>query len=322
MRWIFVMSLLALGCGPSDPPITADGSTGEGSSTGMLTTMTSMTTMSTMTTTPPDTADTTAGDSSSDDSPVTATDSGTTAATTDATTDSTGGTTDATTDSTGGTTDLTTGGSTDSTSSGGFIDPTTGSSGGLGVDGDPCTTDDECLSNECYFVPVLGGLCGECNEDADCVGGGCTPPNPITMEPAVCNLGMLGDGCETDICDMDLVCAEILSIPGILTASTCSECASDMDCGMDTCQPDYDLPNFTGVNECVMPGSLADGHGCDLITGDTACASGHCAEGDLMGILIVGVCSECEVDTDCGPGETCAPPAVDLMMGLTAGFCM
>lgn len=284
----------------------------------MLTTMTSMTTTATtMTTMPPDTADTTAGDDSSDDSPITATDSGTTAVTTDATTS---GTTDETT---GGTTDETTGGSTDSTSSGGFIDPTTGSTGTpLGVDGDPCNEDDQCLSNECYFIPVLGGVCGECNADTDCVGGGCTLPNPLTGAPSVCNMGMLGDGCETDICDVDLVCAEIISIPGILTASTCSECASDMDCGMDTCQPDYDLPNFTGVNECVMPGSLADGHGCDLVTGDAACSSGHCAQGDLMGIVIVGVCSECEVDPDCGPGEVCVPPDVDLIAGLTAGFCM
>jgi len=314
------MSLLALGCGPSDPAISADGSTGEGSSTGMVTSMTSMTSMTTtptMTTMEPDTADTTAGDSSSDDSPVTATDSGTTAATTDATTDSTGGTTD---ESTGGSTDSgstgdpTTGG-TDSGSSG-------GSTGDLVPDGGSCSADDECESGECYLAGILGGICGECNEDADCADGGCTLPNPFAGMPPVCNSGMLGDGCNSDICEMDLVCAEIINVPGVLTASTCSECETDADCGMDTCQPDYDVVNVTGVNECVMPMSLPNGHGCDLVTGDAACMSGFCAEGNLMMILTLGVCSECEVDGDCGPGESCVAPDIDLTTGLTAGMCV
>ena len=322
---------MALGCGPSDPVVAADGSTGGSDSSTGSSQMTSMTGMTTM----PDTADTTAGDSSSDDSPVTATDSGTTSTTdpttgdpttdsTGGTTDSTGGTTDGTTDSTGGTTEVSGESSGSSSDTGGGTDPgTSGSTGDLVPDGGSCSADEECVSGECYLVGILGGVCGECNEDADCADGGCTLPNPLNGTPPVCNMGLLGEGCETtDVCDTDLVCALIIDIPGLVSASTCSECETDADCGMDTCQPDYDLPNFSGVNECVMPGSLADGHGCDLVTGDAACASGHCAQGNLMMILFLGVCSECEVDGDCGPGETCVEPDIDLMGGLTAGMCV
>jgi len=177
---------------------------------------------------------------------------------------------------------------------------------------------------ECFISGALGGLCGECNEDADCPAGGCTPPNPLDATPAVCNVGAVGDGCETDlVCAMGLECGEIVNIPGIVTASTCGECDDNADCTPgDSCQPDYDLTQFTGVLECTADGSLANGHGCTLdADGDAACSSGFCEDADLMGLLTLGVCSECASDADCGPG-TCNPPELDVVLGLIPGECV
>jgi len=188
--------------------------------------------------------------------------------------------------------------------------------------GSQCSSDEECESNQCFVAGVLGGICGECNEDADCVGGGCTPANPITSAPPVCNDGELADGCEsTAACMPGLECASILSVPGILDANTCSECLDDTDCPGQTCQPSYDVPGLTGVLVCVDLGSLADGDGCDLATGAAACSSGTCAAADFMMLFELGVCSECQVDADC-PGGTCQGPEIDLVEGLIAGTCI
>lgn len=196
-------------------------------------------------------------------------------------------------------------------------------------DGAMCTEDAECISGHCFVVGILGGLCGECNTDADCADttmGGCTIPNPLAQPPqgAVCNTGEHGAGCMGDeVCMDPFICAEILNVPGVLVASTCSECTADADCGMDLCSPSYDVLNLSGSKDCVMPGSVPDGGGCDFEgSGDMACESGHCAIADVMGLLQLGVCSPCEVDADCMMGETCDPPSVDLATGLVAGACV
>lgn len=196
--------------------------------------------------------------------------------------------------------------------------------------GATCEANEECESGFCFVVGILGGICGECNTDADCAdatGGGCSIPNPLAAPPqgAHCNMGEAGAGCmDSAICETDLQCAVILDVPGVLTASTCSECLTDADCMGDLCSPTYDVLNLSGQLTCVAPGSVADGEGCDLDsgTGDMACLSGHCATADVMGLLQLGVCSECAVDGDCADGETCMAPAVDLMSGLVAGTCM
>lgn len=195
--------------------------------------------------------------------------------------------------------------------------------------GEMCEADDECISGYCFVVGLLGGICGDCNTDADCAAttmGGCSIPNPLSTPPqgATCNNGEAGAGCMTsDVCEKGLQCAEILNVPGVLVASTCSECLADADCGKDLCSPTYDVLGLSGQLTCVPPASVADGEGCDLDgSGDMACASGHCATADVMGLLQLGVCSACEVDADCEGGGTCVPPEVDLMTGLVAGVCM
>ncbi|MBL4684725.1 MAG: hypothetical protein JKY37_09070 [Nannocystaceae bacterium] len=211
----------------------------------------------------------------------------------------------------------------DDGSSSGSESSSDGGGGGL-PDGSQCVANNECQSQECFVAGQLGGICGECNEDNDCVNGGCTQPNPLTSTPSVCNDGTPGSGCETDqACSGGLLCGTVLNIPNILVSTTCGDCLDDGDCDVgETCQPDYNITDLTGVLGCVTSGSLPDGHGCDEDTGPSACASGHCPLTNFMDVFQLAVCSECTDDVDCGPMETCAPPEIDLAQGLVPGACM
>jgi hypothetical protein len=223
---------------------------------------------------------------------------------------------------------------TDSGTSG--AEDTTGETGdgdGDG-DGDGCTTDtlpdgsscecaDQCASGKCYVVPLIGGQCGACESDADCPDGGCSVPNPLAGTGSSCNMGELGEGCETDaVCQAGLTCEELLDVAGLIQLSTCSECTMDSDCGTDLCSPTYDVANFKGEWACVAPGTVENGGGCDLdTTGDDACI-GDCAEANVMGLVTLGVCSDCDEDADCAAGEVCLEPEIDLTTGdVTPSAC-
>ena len=189
--------------------------------------------------------------------------------------------------------------------------------------GSTCTENEECISNFCFVVQFLGGICGECLMDSDCDGGGCSLPNPIAMPPvgAVCNDGGPGEGCMTsDVCQDGLVCASIINVPGILEANTCSECTMDSDCDKGLlCSPTYDVLNISGQKTCVEPMMVQNGEGCDFAgSGDMACMSGICSAINIMDLLMVGVCGECEVDADCDVpgGEVCLPADVDTTTGV------
>ncbi|MCY1006365.1 hypothetical protein OV079_12490 [Nannocystis pusilla] len=178
-----------------------------------------------------------------------------------------------------------------------------------------------CSSGKCFIVPALGGFCGECLADADCDGGGCTPANLFTGGGSVCNEGGPGDGCQSDAVCSDPsndVCGTLFEVPGIITVSTCGECETNADCGGQTpvCAPTYDLANLSGRFDCVAPGSVANGGGCES---DAACTSGHCGEASIMGLLKLGVCGECVADGDCSPGEQCSDAQVDLQSGQVFG---
>lgn len=195
--------------------------------------------------------------------------------------------------------------------------------------GEMCDDNAMCESAMCFVVGPLGGICGECLSDADCAastGGGCSIPNPLAMPPqgAECNMGEPGEGCMSDeVCADEQVCAEILNVPGILVASTCSECIEDAGCDKgQLCSPQYNVAELSGVKTCVDPGTVKDGIGCDLDgTGNDACASGFCQPADVLGVLELGVCSACATDEDCMNGDVCVPPAIDLEAGLVAGAC-
>jgi hypothetical protein len=191
--------------------------------------------------------------------------------------------------------------------------------------GEECTSHEDCISMMCFTVGVLGGVCGECLLDTDCEGGGCSIPNPIADPPegATCNMGEQGEGCmSSEVCAGEQVCAEILNVPGILVASTCSDCLEDADCGDQLCSPTYDVANLSGFLGCVDPGSVANGNGCDIeTTGNEACEN-FCAPANVMGLLELGVCSECAADTDCADGEECEDATVDINEGLIPATCV
>lgn len=182
-----------------------------------------------------------------------------------------------------------------------------------------------CASGRCFVVPALGGLCGECLSDADCPGGGCTAPNPVAGVGARCNDGTPADGCMSDAACKTAIaphCGVVLEVPGIITVATCGECETSADCGPGEpiCTPVYDLPDFTGVLVCKAPGSVANDQGCSLAPdGAQACASGTCAVSDVMGLFELGICSECDTDEDCAPGQICTPALVDLNAGVLIG---
>lgn len=268
-----------------------------------------------------DAGDTSDGASSTGGSTVgsaTAATSASTSATTSAGT--TGMTTVATSATSVGTTDPTVSTVTVTTDPSDTTDPT-----GEGLpDGESCTDGFECASGHCFVLGPLGGVCGQCVVDADCGGGGCTPPNPLAEPPApsVCNGGGYGAGCmSSDACVDPYICALVIDVPGVLLASTCGECEDAGDCAMGwSCEPDIAVAALTGVKRCVAPGTLANGQTCDL-AGDVACGSGHCAAADVLGVLQIGVCSGCEFDGDCPDAMVCEPPQVDLMTGVQPGAC-
>ena len=193
-----------------------------------------------------------------------------------------------------------------------------------------------CKSGFCFLVPILGGWCGECLVDTDCGAGGCSVPNPIAMTGATCNMGEPGAGCMTDaVCtDADnALCGTLLEVPGIISVSTCGECAENADCAdmaEPNCTPVFDVANFTGKYECVADNSVPQDGGCNLTddgmdnpVGNAACVSGFCGEANVMGLLKVGICGECNSDMHCQMGETCSDPIVDLEMGALVGsLCM
>jgi hypothetical protein len=181
------------------------------------------------------------------------------------------------------------------------------------------------------MIGVLGGVCSECDESADCKpepGFGCNAGNPLSMFPAVCSTtGDLGEGCETaEDCAGTLRCVTIIDVPGIVTASTCSECDPQQDCGGGLiCAPLYAITDIAGHYRCVEPGTVPNGDGCNPLAGGAECVSGQCVSASLMGIPVVNVCSTCDEDADCQAGEICQLPEVVVdgdTLVLVPGACV
>lgn len=199
--------------------------------------------------------------------------------------------------------------------------------------GSPCSDPAcDCESDQCFVLEPLPGVCSECDEDADCEPGFCDFGNPLTMTPAVCTTGAppckTDDcPCETaDDCPMGEYCPGIIEVPGILSTSFCSECDGDLGCvGDELCVPTYDIANISGYYYCTVPGSVPDEQGCNVDGDGTECASGQCAPAALMGIPVMGLCSPCNDDADCGGGMTCQLPELQLVgdgLALAPGMCV
>ncbi len=177
---------------------------------------------------------------------------------------------------------------------------------------------DDTQDGKCFVVPLIGGLCGECVTPDDCgPNEGCTIPNPLASTPSFCNDGSLGAGCDADgpnTCQDPLVCGTVLDAAGILTVSTCGDCAESADCTdaeTPNCAPTIDVANFTGTLTCVGDGSLEQNNAC--VPGEgKACASGVCSVAVVMGVIQVGICGECDADNPCDDGFTCEDAFVDI----------
>lgn len=189
-----------------------------------------------------------------------------------------------------------------------------------------------CGSGKCFFIPTAGGICGECLGDADCPDGGCTIPNPVTKLGSTCNNGGPGDGCMSDAVCKDpaaLKCGVVLSIPGIINVSTCGACRSNADCEdpkQHNCTPEYILGKFTGQLTCKGDGAISNNSGCSLAgcmgerLGNGACASNFCGQAIAVdGALKLGVCGECNAESDCGSGKQCTLPSADVQSGVLSG---
>jgi hypothetical protein len=199
---------------------------------------------------------------------------------------------------------------------------------GPGPNGAECASDDECESMNCYMLPVVvggGGICADCNEDADCVeaGTGISCSLSIASMTAACAPGDPGNQCMSDDACMDgLTCDAVLDMLGGFLPDTCGECGTTADCmDGDLCSPTFDLTMFSGQKKCVAPGSVPNGELCpeDEAEGDAACESTHCGSVTVMQIIQVPVCGECESDADCDMG-TCMPGTLD-MSGITGSTC-
>jgi len=195
--------------------------------------------------------------------------------------------------------------------------------------GGACADGCDCVTEECFVVGPLGGVCSECDSDEDCpdAESGCNFGNPLNGTAATCSDGSVGSGCQSaDACQAGLFCPTLIEVPGIISVATCSECEADGDCmGGQLCVPTYDIENIAGNYLCVDAGTIADDEGCNLMGDGSECISTNCAPASLMGIPVVGVCSPCNEDMDCAMGETCQFPEVAVngtALELVPGACI
>lgn len=181
-----------------------------------------------------------------------------------------------------------------------------------------------CASGKCFIQPAVGGLCGECLDDSDCPGGGCTIPDGIHGFGAYCNDGGPGDGCGSDaVCNSPAAphCSVVISALPFFQVSTCGACETNADCSPQApnCAPAYDLSHLTGEFKCVANGAVANNGGCAT---NAACASGFCGEVNHQGFFKLGICGECLSNADCG-GKQCVPGEIDIQAGTVTGAkCM
>lgn len=183
-----------------------------------------------------------------------------------------------------------------------------------------CMVDEECESGHCAGIPDIGGVCSDCADDADCDLGTCVVD--ITVGYSVCTDGSAGTDCTSDAsCAPGLVCVPVIDAGGF-SPTRCSECGPDTPCpdGQGcTLITDNLLEAYYG---CIDAGTVPNGETCPVVGGvgdGTICMSGQCGVIDVFGFLI-GVCSECDADDDCMPGQTCSSPGFGMGM-LTPGTC-
>ena len=167
-------------------------------------------------------------------------------------------------------------------------------------DGSECSADSECMTGNCYAIPLPvdglpPGICSQCDADIDCtlagLGTACTV-DPVDYA-GKCTDGPAGSFCETQAaCQPGLFCVELVEGAAGLLPLACSECRDDADCGDgDRCVPIVDVDMITGQKHCAAPGSVPIDGLCPLLNGDDMCQSNSCGALDLGGLRSPTVCS-------------------------------
>jgi hypothetical protein len=189
--------------------------------------------------------------------------------------------------------------------------------------GEACNSDDECISGKCY-VTALGSVCSDCKSGMDCrdegTGINCTYNGTFFA----CSDGSAGEMCDdAESCMQGLFCSTVVDTGGLIPDKFCSECDTSADCtDPQVCNPEFvpDPMAPTGQNKCTDPGTVALDAFCDHDgDGDVACMSGHCVVADIMGLIMLGVCGECDTEADCAMGETCTEASVDVNTFMVTG---
>jgi hypothetical protein len=189
--------------------------------------------------------------------------------------------------------------------------------------GETCASDEECESGICYQT-ALGSVCSACRDGMMCRDEGdginCTF-NGTFFE---CSDGSAGEMCDdAESCMEGLFCSTVVDTGGLIPDKFCSECDTSADCtDPQICNPEFvpDPMAPTGENKCVDPGAIMLDAFCDHDgDGDIACDSGHCVIADIMGLIMLGVCGECDTEMDCAMGETCTPASIDVNTFMVTG---
>jgi hypothetical protein len=191
--------------------------------------------------------------------------------------------------------------------------------------GSECASNADCVSEFCFTIPTVGGVCSECLQDSDCDEGTCSLE--FDQGYAVCTDGSLGKMCDSDEgCQGDLVCGQLLDV-GFFDADYCSECNDATPCdGDDICTPHYDDGSFSGHLYCTGPETVEDGGGCPIEGNEgngEVCQNGHCGIADIMGFIQLGICGSCSTNDDCDDdpaGDNCIPAEAG-QGGLVGAYC-
>lgn len=191
----------------------------------------------------------------------------------------------------------------------------------LRQDGEACNVDSDCKSESCFALIGTAGICGACDSDADCQLG-CTPPGMFSTppRPSSCGEGQLGSGCETDsACKPGYTCADIATLSLGYTLRSCSKCDSADDCETgEICGVSFGFADQSAHRECAAPSTRGLGQVCEQ---DGDCASARCSTFTFPEGTEVGVCGECNDDSDCASPASCTATEFQRDAGFVPSSC-